>query len=113
MACSPSSSTSPGRQVLRPCENARAARLAGIGWSALRVHVGVGAAVAGAAAALMAPLKLIYPDGGAVPRQGVRGPRSSAASDPAWRVVGGIAMGVIETWRRLPHTSVQDVSRSW
>ena len=105
--------TRAGKVLQATAENAQAARLAGI--RVERVYAftwGVGAAVAGAAAALMAPLTLIYPDVGAASSSRRSRPRSSAVSAacPApWSAA--IAMGVIENVAGgYLHTSVQDVS---
>jgi branched-chain amino acid transport system permease protein len=105
--------TRAGKVLQATAENARAARLVGI--RVERVYAftwGVGAAVAGAAAALMAPLTLIYPDVGAVllVKAFAAAVLGGLGSLPG-AVLGGIAIGVIENVAGgYLHTSLQDVS---
>ena len=102
-----------GKVLQATAENARAASLVGI--RIQRVYAftwGVGAAIAGAAAALMAPLTLIYPDLGAVllVKAFASAVLGGFGSLPG-AVLGGVSVGIIENLAGgYLHTSLQDVS---
>ena len=102
-----------GKVLQATAENPRAASLVGI--RIQRVYAftwGVGAAVAGAAAALMAPLTLIYPDLGAVllVKAFASAVLGGFGSLPG-AVLGGVSVGIIENLAGgYLHTSLQDVS---
>lgn len=106
-------STRAGKIMQATAENAKAARLAGI--RVERVYAftwGVGAAVASVAAALMAPLTLLYPDVGAVllVKAFAAAVLGGFGSLPG-AVLGGVSMGVIENLAGgYLHTSLMDVS---
>ena len=102
-----------GKMLQATAENARAARLVGI--RVERVHAftwGVGAATAGAAAALMAPLTLIYPDvGGALLVKAFAAAVLGGLGSLPGAVLGGFSIGVIENMAGgYFHTSLQDLS---
>jgi len=105
--------TRAGKVLQATAENAKAASLVGI--RIQRVYAftwGVGAAVAGAAAALMAPLTMIYPDLGAVllVKAFASAVLGGFGSLPG-AVVGGVTVGVVENLAGgYLHTSFQDVS---
>jgi branched-chain amino acid transport system permease protein len=105
--------TRAGKVLQATAENAKAAALVGI--PVARVYAftwGLGAAVAGAAAALMAPLTLIYPDVGAVllVKAFAAAVLGGLGSLPG-AALGGLTMGVIEQVAGgYVHTSLQDVS---
>jgi branched-chain amino acid transport system permease protein len=105
--------TRAGKTLQATAENARAARLVGI--RVERVHAftwGVGAAVAGAAAALMAPLTLIYPDvGGTLLVKAFAAAVLGGLGSLPGAVLGGFSIGVIENLAGgYLHTSLQDLS---
>ena len=105
--------TRAGKVLQATAENAKAASLVGI--RIQRVYAftwGVGAAVAGAAAALMAPLTMIYPDLGAVllVKAFASAVLGGFGSLPG-AVVGGVTVGIVENLAGgYLHTSFQDVS---
>lgn len=105
--------TRAGKILQATAENAKAAALVGI--RVERVYAftwGLGAGVAGAAAALMAPLTLIYPDVGAVllVKAFASAVLGGFGSLPG-AVLGGLAVGVIENVAGgYLHTSLQEVS---
>src|SRR5204862_3622409 len=105
--------TRAGKTMQATAENAKAARLVGI--RVERVHAftwGVGAATAGAAAALMAPLTLIYPDVGTtlLVKAFAAAVLGGLGSLPG-AVLGGFTIGVIENLAGgYVHTSFQEVS---
>ena len=102
-----------GKVLQATAENPKAASLVGI--RIQRVYAftwGVGAAVAGAAAALMAPLTLIYPDLGAVllVKAFASAVLGGFGSLPG-AVLGGVSVGIIENLAGgYLHTSLTDVS---
>jgi branched-chain amino acid transport system permease protein len=102
-----------GKVLQATAENAKAASLVGI--RIQRVYAftwGVGAAIAGAAAALMAPLTLIYPDLGAVllVKAFASAVLGGFGSLPG-AVLGGVSVGIIENLAGgYLHTKFQDVS---
>jgi branched-chain amino acid transport system permease protein len=105
--------TRAGKILQATAENAKAASLVGI--RVQRVYAftwGVGAAVAGTAAALMAPLTLIYPDVGAVllVKAFASAVLGGFGSLPG-AVLGGFSVGIIENLAGgYIHTSFQEVS---
>ena len=105
--------TRAGKILQATAENAKAASLVGIRIERVYAFTwGVGAAVAGAAAALMAPLTLIYPDVGAVllVKAFAAAVLGGFGSLPG-AVLGGFSVGVIENLAGgYIHTSFQEVS---
>jgi branched-chain amino acid transport system permease protein len=105
--------TRAGKTLQATAENPKAARLVGI--RVERVYAftwGVGAATAGAAAALMAPLTLIYPDVGAVllVKAFAAAVLGGLGSLPG-AVLGGFTIGIVENLAGgYLHTSLQEVS---
>ncbi len=105
--------TRAGKILQATAENAKAASLVGI--RIQRVYAftwGLGAAIAGAAAALMAPLTLIYPDVGAVllVKAFASAVLGGFGSLPG-AVLGGFSVGIIENLAGgYIHTSFQEVS---
>ena len=105
--------TRAGKTLQATAENPKAARLVGI--RVERVYAftwGVGAAAAGAAAALMAPLTLIYPDVGAVllVKAFAAAVLGGLGSLPG-AVLGGFTIGIVENLAGgYLHTSLQEVS---
>jgi branched-chain amino acid transport system permease protein len=105
--------TRAGKMMQATADNARAAKLVGIRTSLIYMYTfAVGSAVAGAAAVLMAPITLLYPDIGfvlfitAVAAAALGGLTSLPGA-----VVGGLLMGIIETMAAgYLNTSFQDVS---
>jgi branched-chain amino acid transport system permease protein len=105
--------TRAGKILQATAENARAASLVGIRIERVYAFTwGVGAAIAGAAAALMAPLTLIYPDVGAVllVKAFASAVLGGFGSLPG-AVLGGFSVGIIENLAGgYIHTSFQEVS---
>ena len=102
-----------GKMMQATADNAKAAKLVGIRTGAIYMYTfAAGSAVAGAAAALMAPITLLYPDIGFVLfikafAAAVLGGLTSLAG----AVVGGLLMGLIEVMAAgYLHTNFQDVS---
>ncbi|MBI3514608.1 MAG: branched-chain amino acid ABC transporter permease [Proteobacteria bacterium] len=91
--------TRAGKMMQATADNAKAATLVGIRTE--RVYMltfGVGAAVAAAAAALMAPLTLLYPDiGFALFIKGFAAAVLGGLTSLPGAVVGGVLVGVIES----------------
>jgi branched-chain amino acid transport system permease protein len=105
--------TRAGKMLQATAENAKAARLVGI--RVERVYAftwGVGAATAGAAAALMAPLTLIYPDvGGALLIKAFAAAVLGGLGSLPGAVLGGFTIGIVENLAGgYLHTSFQEVS---
>jgi branched-chain amino acid transport system permease protein len=105
--------TRVGKMMQATADNVKAAKLVGIRTSLVYMYTfAVGSAVAGAAAVLMAPITLLYPDIGFVLfikafAAAVLGGLTSVAG----AVVGGLLMGIIETMAGgYLSTSLQDVS---
>ncbi|MGH6906186.1 MAG: branched-chain amino acid ABC transporter permease, partial [Geminicoccaceae bacterium] len=91
--------TRAGKMMQATADNARAAKLVGIRTSLIYMyHFAVGSAVAGAAAVLMAPITLLYPDIGFVLfiKAFAAAVLGGLTSLPG-AVVGGLLMGIIET----------------
>lgn len=105
--------TRAGKWMQATSDNPKAATLVGIRVSRVYMYTfGVGAAVAGAAAVLMAPLTLLYPDIGFT--LFIKGFAAAAlgglASIPG-AILGGFLVGLIEQFAGgYIDTSVQDVS---
>jgi branched-chain amino acid transport system permease protein len=105
--------TRAGKMMQATADNAKAATLVGIRTD--RVYMltfGVGAAVAAAAAALMAPLTLLYPDiGFALFIKGFAAAVLGGLTSLQGAVIGGIGVGVIEALAGgYIHSSFLDVS---
>jgi branched-chain amino acid transport system permease protein len=105
--------TRVGKMMQATADNPRAATLVGIRID--RVYMltfAVGAAVAAAAAALMAPLTLLYPDiGFALFIKGFAAAVLGGLTSLPGAVIGGIAVGVIEALAAgYIHSSFLDVS---
>jgi branched-chain amino acid transport system permease protein len=90
--------TRAGKMMQATADNAKAATLAGI--RVERIYMlafGTGAAIAGAAAVLMAPLTLLYPDMGfAFFIKGFAAAVLGGLTSLPGAVLGGIAIGIIE-----------------
>ena len=106
-------STRAGKFMQATADNNKAAKLIGLRTDRVYMYTfGVGAAVAGAAAVLMAPLTLLYPDIGFVLfikafAAAVLGGLTSVAG----AIVGGLIIGVIEQLAAgYIHTSMQEVA---
>jgi len=105
--------TRAGKMMQATADNAKAATLVGIRTD--RVYMltfGVGAAVAAAAAALMAPLTLLYPDiGFALFIKGFAAAVLGGLTSLPGAVIGGLLVGVIEALAGgYIHSSFLDVS---
>ena len=105
--------TRAGKFMQATADNNKAAKLIGLRTDRVYMYTfGVGAAVAGAAAVLMAPLTLLYPDIGFVLfikafAAAVLGGLTSVAG----AIVGGLIIGVIEQLAAgYIHTSMQEVA---
>ena len=105
--------TRAGKFMQATADNNKAAKLVGLRTDRVYMYTfGVGAAVAGAAAVLMAPLTLLYPDIGFVLfikafAAAVLGGLTSVAG----AIVGGLIIGVIEQLAAgYIHTSMQEVA---
>jgi branched-chain amino acid transport system permease protein len=90
--------TRAGKMMQATADNARAATLAGIRVDRIyMVSFGTGAAIAGAAAALMAPLTLLYPDMGfSFFIKGFAAAVLGGLTSLPGAVLGGVIIGVIE-----------------
>ncbi|MGZ3338411.1 MAG: branched-chain amino acid ABC transporter permease [Reyranella sp.] len=90
--------TRAGKMMQATADNAKAATLAGIRVDRIyMLSFGTGAAIAGAAAALMAPLTLLYPDMGfAFFIKGFAAAVLGGLTSLPGAVLGGISIGVIE-----------------
>lgn len=90
--------TRSGKMMQATADNAKAATLAGIRVDRIyMLSFGTGAAIAGAAAALMAPLTLLYPDMGfAFFIKGFAAAVLGGLTSLPGAVLGGISIGVIE-----------------
>jgi branched-chain amino acid transport system permease protein len=88
-----------GKTMQATADNPKAARLVGI--RVEQVHMlafGVGAAIAGAAAALMAPITLLYPDiGFSLFIKGFAAAVLGGLNSMAGALLGGLVIGVIES----------------
>jgi branched-chain amino acid transport system permease protein len=105
--------TRVGRTMQATADNPKAARLVGI--RVEQVHMlafAVGAAVAGAAAALMAPITLLYPDiGFMLFIKGFAAAVLGGLNSMVGALLGGLIIGIIESLAGgYIHTSFQDVS---
>jgi branched-chain amino acid transport system permease protein len=90
--------TRAGKMMQATADNAKAATLAGIRVDRIyMLSFGTGAAIAGAAAALMAPLTLLYPDMGfSFFIKGFAAAVLGGLTSLPGAVLGGISIGVIE-----------------
>jgi len=90
--------TRAGKMMQATADNAKAATLAGIRVDRIyMLAFGTGAAIAGAAAVLMAPLTLLYPDMGfAFFIKGFAAAVLGGLTSLPGAVLGGIAIGIIE-----------------
>jgi branched-chain amino acid transport system permease protein len=105
--------TRAGKWMQATASNPRAATLVGIRISRVYMYTfGVGAAVAGAAAALMAPLTLLYPDIGFILFvKGFAAAVLGGLTSVPGSIVGGLLVGVLEQFAAgYIHTTLQDVS---
>lgn len=105
--------TRAGKWMQATASNPRAATLAGIRTSRVYMYTfGVGAAVAGAAAVLMAPLTLLYPDIGFILFvKGFAAAVLGGLTSVPGAIVGGLLVGVLEQFAAgYIHTTFQDVS---
>lgn len=91
--------TRAGKMMQATADNAKAATLAGIRVDRIyMLSFGTGAAIAGAAAALMAPLTLLYPDMGfSFFIKGFAAAVLGGLTSLPGAVLGGISIGVIES----------------
>ncbi len=104
--------TRVGKFMEATADNPKAARLMGIRIDRVYMYTfGVGAAVAGAAAALMAPLTLLYPDiGFSLFIKGFAAAVLGGLGSIPGAIVGGFALGVIEQFSaNYIATGVQEV----
>jgi branched-chain amino acid transport system permease protein len=105
--------TRAGQWMQATASNPKAATLAGIRISRVYMYTfAVGAAVAGAAAALMAPLTLLYPDiGFALFIKGFAAAVLGGLTSVPGAILGGLLVGVLEQLAGgFIDTSLQDVS---
>jgi branched-chain amino acid transport system permease protein len=105
--------TRAGKWMQATASNPRAATLVGIRIGRVYMYTfGVGAAVAGAAAALMAPLTLLYPDIGFILFvKGFAAAVLGGLTSVPGSIVGGLLVGVLEQFAAgYIHTTLQDVS---
>jgi branched-chain amino acid transport system permease protein len=105
--------TRAGKWMQATASNPRAATLVGIRISRVYMYTfGVGAAIAGAAAALMAPLTLLYPDIGFILFvKGFAAAVLGGLTSVPGSIVGGLLVGVLEQFAAgYIHTTLQDVS---
>ncbi|MGH7267968.1 MAG: branched-chain amino acid ABC transporter permease [Candidatus Rokuibacteriota bacterium] len=105
--------TRAGKWMQATASNPKAATLAGIRTDRVYMYTfAVGAAVAGAAAVLMAPLTLLYPDiGFTLFIKGFASAVLGGLTSVPGAVVGGLLVGVLEQLAAgYLHTSFQDVS---
>jgi branched-chain amino acid transport system permease protein len=105
--------TTIGKAMQATADNPRAARLVGI--RVERIHMlafAVGSAVAGAGAALMAPITLLYPDiGFMLFIKGFAAAVLGGLISLPGALLGGLAIGVVEALAAgYIHSSVQEVS---
>lgn len=105
--------TPVGKAMQATADNPKAARLVGI--RVERIHMlafGVGAAVAGAGAALMAPITLLYPDiGFNLFIKGFAAAVLGGLTSLPGALVGGLAIGIVEALAGgYIHSSVLEVS---
>jgi branched-chain amino acid transport system permease protein len=105
--------TTIGKAMQATADNPRAARLVGI--RVERIHMlafAVGSAVAGAGAALMAPITLLYPDiGFMLFIKGFAAAVLGGLTSLPGALLGGLAIGVVEALAAgYIHSSVQEVS---
>jgi branched-chain amino acid transport system permease protein len=105
--------TRAGKWMQATASNPKAATLAGIRVGRVYMYTfGVGAAVAGASAVLMAPLTLLYPDIGFVLFvKGFAAAVLGGLTSVPGAIVGGLLVGILEQFAAgFISTKVQDVS---
>lgn len=102
-----------GKFMQATADNPKAAKLVGLKTDSIYMYTfGLGAGVAGAAAVLMAPLTLLYPDIGFVLfiKAFAAAVLGGLTSIPG-AIVGGLAIGIIEQLAAgYLHTSLQEVA---
>lgn len=102
-----------GKFMQATADNSKAAKLVGLRTDRIYMYTfGLGSAVAGAAAVLMAPLTLLYPDIGFVLFiKGFAAAVLGGLTSIPGAIVGGLAIGVIEQLAAgYIHTSLQEVA---
>lgn len=105
--------TRAGKWMQATASNPKAATLVGIRINRVYMYTfGVGAAVAGAAAVLMAPLTLLYPDiGFGLFIKGFAAAVLGGLTSVPGAIVGGLLVGLLEQLAAgFLHTKLQDVS---
>ena len=105
--------TRAGKFMQATADNPKAARLVGIRVNHVYMYTfGVGAAIAGISATLMAPLTLLYPDMGfALFIKGFAAAVLGGLASVPGAIVGGLMLGVAEQLSAgYIHTSVQEVA---
>lgn len=105
--------TRAGKMMQATADNAKAATLAGIRVDRIyTLSFGTGAAIAGAAAALMAPLTLLYPDMGfALFIKGFAAAVLGGLTSLPGAVLGGLSIGIVEALAGgYLHSSFMEVS---
>jgi branched-chain amino acid transport system permease protein len=92
-------STRMGRTMQATADNPKAARLVGVRVETVHMLAfAVGAAIAGAAAALMAPITLLYPDiGFALFIKGFAAAVLGGLNSIAGALIGGLLIGIVES----------------
>jgi branched-chain amino acid transport system permease protein len=104
--------TRAGKWMQATASNPKAAMLCGLRIDRIYMYTfAVGAAVAGAAGVLMAPLTLLYPDVGFVLFiKGLAAAVLGGITSASGAVVGGIALGIIEQLAAgYVHSSIEDL----
>ncbi|MGI9394485.1 MAG: branched-chain amino acid ABC transporter permease [Boseongicola sp.] len=102
-----------GKFMQATADNPKAAKLVGLRTDRIYMYTfGLGSAVAGAAAVLMAPLTLLYPDIGFVLFiKGFAAAVLGGLTSIPGAIVGGLAIGIIEQLAAgYIHTSLQEVA---
>lgn len=102
-----------GKFMQATADNAKAAKLVGLKIDRIYMYTfGIGSAVAGAAAVLMAPLTLLYPDIGFVLFiKGFAAATLGGLTSIPGAIIGGLAIGIIEQMAAgYVYTGLQDVA---